>query len=147
MQSAAIQWHAYIAQLSQHFRLVMPDLGTQGANSRFIDEGLTMPSTPEEAQEFILDWWTNWVKAMGAALPSKFCIAGIGNGGYQAGLFASKCPERVEKLLMLAPQVVCPTEALAGPGDVLEDAYLHIFKDKLEIPHQQLVSSLKYELQ
>jgi len=35
MTAASIEWYDYIAPLSEHFKLVMPDLGTYGANSRF----------------------------------------------------------------------------------------------------------------
>ena len=127
----------------------MPDLGTYGANSRFQGEGLSIPSTPDEAQSFILDWWVNWVEAMGSELPSKFSIAGIANGGYQAGLFASKYPDRIDKLLMLSPQVACPPEFWTQDEDETDEQKKnnqHIFKSILDTSHSQLVSSLKYDI-
>ena len=45
---------------------------------------------------------------MGPELPEKFHIAGFANGGFQAGLFASKMPQRIEKLLLLTPSQFCP---------------------------------------
>ena len=45
---------------------------------------------------------------MGTDLPEKFSIAGFGNGGYQAGLFASKNGEKIEKLFLLSPSQFCP---------------------------------------
>ena len=38
MLAANIQWRSYIKSLSQHFHIVMPDMGTYGANSRLYDE-------------------------------------------------------------------------------------------------------------
>ena len=37
MEGAPTCWFPYIEELSQHFRLVMPDLGTYGANTRIND--------------------------------------------------------------------------------------------------------------
>ena len=103
MQAGCIQWYSYVKPLSEHFRLIIPDIGTYGANSR-IDhlEGNALQS-PQESESFILEWFSQWITAMGSDLPEKFHIAGFANGGFQAGLFASKMPQRIEKLLLLTP--------------------------------------------
>ena len=35
MSCSSIQWHSYIEQLSQNFKVIMCDIGTYGANDRF----------------------------------------------------------------------------------------------------------------
>ena len=55
-----------------------------------------------------MDWWKLWVEAMGKDLPDRFSICGIGNGGFQAGLYASEASEKIIKLLMLSPSGFCP---------------------------------------
>ena len=107
MSGAAGCWWPYVNELSQHFRLVLPDLGTYGANTRMSDcEEYNMAGEP--AERFILEWWKSWVEAMGKDLPDKFSICGIGNGGFQAGLYASEASEKIIKLLMLSPSRFCP---------------------------------------
>ena len=51
----------------------------------------------------ILTWWTNFIAAMGMDVPEKFHMAGFGNGAYQVGLYASRNPQRINKLLLLSP--------------------------------------------
>ena len=107
MSGAASCWWPYISELSKHFRLVMPDLGTYGANTRISDcEEYNMAGDP--AERLILDWWKFWVEAMGKDLPAKFNICGIGNGGFQAGLFAADAPDKISRLLMISPARFCP---------------------------------------
>ena len=48
-------------------------------------------------------------------------LAGIANGAYQAGLLAAKNPERIEKLLLLAPSKFCP-EATSSWDPYKEDS-------------------------
>jgi len=67
-----------------------------------------MPQSPLEAEAFILEWFDKWVSVMRGDLPDKFFLAGFGNGGYQAGLYASQRPDRVQKLLLLSPSQFCP---------------------------------------
>ena len=109
MSAACIEWFSCIKKLSESFRLVMPDMGTYGANSRVQDNSIPKCSNnPDEAEALILDWFECFVSSMGSDLPEKFILAGIANGGYQAGLYASKHPERVEKLIVLSPSEFCP---------------------------------------
>ena len=58
----------------------------------------------------ILTWWTNWIDAMGMEIPDKFHIAGFGNGAYQVGLYASRNPQRINKLLLLSPASFYPKD-------------------------------------
>ena len=92
MDAAPTSWFPFIKDLSEHFRLVMPDLGTYGANTR-IHDCEHVNRTGDVAERFILDWWLKWVEAMNKDLPEKFNLCGIANGGFQAGLYASHAPE------------------------------------------------------
>ena len=107
MEGAPISWYPFIKDLSQHFRLVMPDLGTYGANTR-INDCENVNRTGDVAERFVLEWWDKWIEAMKDSLPEKFYLCGIANGGFQAGLYASHAPERIEKLLIMSPARFCP---------------------------------------
>ena len=107
MLAGCIQWYPYVRALAEHYRLVVPDMGTYGANSRVFNQLIAM-KTAEESETLILEWFDLWVAQMGTDLPEKFSIAGFGNGGYQAGLYASKRSEKIEKLLILSPSQFCP---------------------------------------
>ena len=63
---------------------------------------------------------------MGSELPAKFHVAGYGNGAYQAGLFAARFPDKVEKLLLLAPSRFCP-EAPKSNNIYTSDSAVHLF--------------------
>lgn len=88
----------------------MPDLGTYGANSR-INNCADVNRTGDIAERYILEWWIKWIEAMNTNLPEKFHLCGIANGGFQAGLYASHAPSRVEKLLIMSPSRFCPPPA------------------------------------
>ena len=60
MDGASTCWFPYIKELSEHFRLIMPDLGTYGANTRLSDCE-EVNRTGDVAERFILDWWIKWV--------------------------------------------------------------------------------------
>lgn len=94
MDAAPSTWFPFVKDLAVHYRLVMPDLGTYGANTRMhcCDQ---VNKTGDVAERFIIDWWVKWVEVMQARkdLPAKFNICGIANGGFQAGLYASHAPE------------------------------------------------------
>ena len=93
MDAAPSTWFPFVDDLAKHYRLVMPDLGTYGANTRMhcCDQ---VNKTGDVAERFIIDWWQKWVEVMIARkdLPEKFNICGIANGGFQAGLYASYAP-------------------------------------------------------
>ena len=86
----------------------MPDIGTYGANDRFSPGTEPGVSNAQGAENMILAWWTNWITAMGIEIPEKFHMAGFGNGAYQVGLYASRNPEKINKLLLLSPANFCP---------------------------------------
>ena len=67
---------------------------------------------------------------MGSNLPDQFLLAGIGNGSYQAGLYAAKNPDKVKHLLLMASSKFCPEPR----ADVLEKT------------RSQLINSIKEEL-
>ena len=84
-------------------------MGTYGGNTRLIATTFNgNQSTPDEAESYVLKWFESFVKKMGSDLPDKFHLAGVANGGYQAGLYAAKNPDRIEKLLILSPSEFCP---------------------------------------
>ena len=89
--------------------MVIPDLGTYGANMRIQEGHIESIQTSEGAESFIQDWFKKWMNAMKSDLPQQFLLAGLGNGSYQAGLLAAMSPERILKLLLLAPARFCPT--------------------------------------
>ena len=109
MDAAPSTWFPFVKDLSEHFRLVMPDLGTYGANTRIqcCDQ---VNKTGDVAERFIVDWWVKWVESMNMKkdLPDKFHLCGIANGGFQAGLYATYAPERIERLLIMSPSRFCP---------------------------------------
>ena len=108
LNSGCLEWHSYIKRLKEEFRLVIPDLGSYGANTRIQSGHIETIMTCEGAERLMLEWFEKWMTAMGSDLPATFMLTGIANGAYQAGLLAAKHPERIEKLLLLAPSKFCP---------------------------------------
>lgn len=80
MSAACIQWRNYIKPLSEHFRLVMPDMGTYGCNSRL--SGGSMPSTQQGAEALMIEWFEKLIAVLGSQMPDKFSLMGFGNGAY-----------------------------------------------------------------
>ena len=64
MLAGCIQFFNYVKPLSEVFNLVIPDMGTMGANTR-IYEDLSVSLTPEQSETFINLWFAQWVNAMG----------------------------------------------------------------------------------
>ena len=64
MLAGCIQFFNYVKPLSEHFNLVIPDMGSMGANTR-IYEGLSVSITPEQSEMMINLWFIQWVYAMG----------------------------------------------------------------------------------
>ena len=50
MSAACIQWFRYVEALSKHFRLVMPDMGTYGANTRINSMASGIPTNSDAAE-------------------------------------------------------------------------------------------------
>ena len=77
---------------------------------------------------------------MGSDLPEKFSIAGFGNGGFQAGLFASKYGQRIEKLFLLSPSQFCPAPT-SNWNPYKEDASLaHLYENLKEMEGSQVAT-------
>ena len=59
----------------------------------------------------ILDWWDNVILPFRIMEENpKFHMAGFCNGAYQVGLYASRNPQRINKLLLLSPASFYPKD-------------------------------------
>lgn len=56
--------------------------------------------TSDEAEKYFLDFIESWRKAMNL---EQFVLIGHSFGGFLAGLYASKYPQHIQKLLLLSP--------------------------------------------
>ena len=99
----------------------------------------------------ILEWFDKWVTAMGTDLPEKFNMVGFANGGFQAGLYASKCPNRIDKVLLLAPSQFCPAptqkwnpykKELDPSQSVLSSTSPHLFSGYKDMAIADLTTTL-----
>ena len=52
MLAGCIQFYNYVKPLAEHFKLIIPDMGTMGANTRIFSE-FAMSQTPEESETLI----------------------------------------------------------------------------------------------
>jgi pimeloyl-ACP methyl ester carboxylesterase len=85
-------WYASIEVLSRHFRIYAPDVVDQ--------MGLSVPSRKLQAPEDYSDWLYEVMDGLGI---EKAHLLGHSQGGWQAINMAIQKPERVEKLVLLAP--------------------------------------------
>ena len=69
MNSGCLEWHGYIKKLKKEFRLVIPDLGSYGANARIHSGHIETITTCEGAERLMLEWFEKWIAAMGSDLP------------------------------------------------------------------------------
>ena len=88
---------------------------------------------------------------MDSQLPDKFFLAGLGNGGFNAGVYASKNPDKVAKLLLLSPAQFCPTPIDEDfdpyqPNDLQEVNERHIYLSLKACTHDRLTSVFKAEI-
>ena len=121
-----------------------------GANTR-IYEGLSVSITPEQSEMMINLWFIQWVYAMGNQLPDKFYLAGFGNGGFNAGVYAAKHPDKVAKLLLLSPAQFCPKsiDENFDPykiNDLKEVNERHIYSELKACTHDRLTSIFKADI-
>lgn len=58
------------------------------------------PKTPEDSDNFFVDFLENWRQAMGNI--SGFILAGHSFGGFICGHYAVRYPQHIKKLLMLS---------------------------------------------
>ena len=82
-----------LPELAKHYRIVMFDNLGHGLNTRMEDVGDALES-PEKAENWMVTWWEKVIDALD--LPPKFFLTGHAAGGYQAMLYASVHPERIE---------------------------------------------------
>lgn len=96
--SNASMWLGEIARYADHYRVYAVDLPGEPGKSEPIRSSLQGPAYAE------------WMKDLytGLELPAKASIVGISLGGWMALRFATICPERVEKLVLLCPSGVAP---------------------------------------
>ncbi len=95
--SNATAWVADIAELSKSFRVYVPDL----------------PGEPGKSAENRPNWqdlsFAEWMEdVLDGVKIKKTALAGISQGGWTALRFASVKPERVSKLVLLAPGGIVP---------------------------------------
>ena len=82
---------------------------------------------------------------MGDDLPEKFHLAGIANGSYQAGLFAAKNPDRIDRLLLMSPAHFCPPPTQDCNPYAEESTDIHIFSGLKSMEEKDLKNLFKAE--
>ena len=83
--------------LAKHFHVIFLDLPGMGGSTR-------VPffcKTPEQAQEFFVDFIEQWRVAMGNL--TDFYLAGHSFGGYISGIYALKYHQHIRKLILISP--------------------------------------------
>ena len=98
-----------LKQLAEHYRVIMFDNSSWGANTR-LDQCSGLESS-EKADAYLLEWLKAFFDAIETDLPTspeKFYLYGHSNGGYQLGLYASQYPERIAKLFLNSPSGTRP---------------------------------------
>ncbi len=98
--SNATSWVADVTEYSRHFRVYAIDL----------------PGEPGRSDENRPSWngpaFAEWLEdVLDATKATKASLVGISQGGWTALKFATQRPERVEKLVLLAPGGVVPVSA------------------------------------
>ena len=87
--------------LAKHYRVIAFDNSSFGGNTRLNScSGL---ESPEKADAYMIEWQKGFFEAIDHLLPAKYLLYGASNGAYQLGLFASVCPDRIEKLFLCSP--------------------------------------------
>lgn len=96
--SNAVSWVGDVIEYSKNFRVYAVDI----------------PGEPGKSAENRPDWsgldFSEWLEDVLDGLKvQKTALLGISQGGWTALRFATNCPERVDKLVLLAPGGVAPT--------------------------------------
>lgn len=99
--ATSLMWRPNIAALSQHFRCYALDA--------IFDVGQSEQRAPMNGLAAHARWLANLLDELGA---ERARIAGLSWGGFEAANFASHFPDRVEKLVLLAP--VAPLKWMSG---------------------------------
>jgi pimeloyl-ACP methyl ester carboxylesterase len=103
--SASCHFAPIIPRLMKHYRIVLFDNLSFGMNPKN-GQRLADITKPEMIDAWLVEFWEQWAKHC-KLLPEKFFLAGHSFGGYQAALYASKNPERIEKAFFLSPACFC----------------------------------------
>ena len=98
--SNALTWLGDVPEYSRHFRVYAVDMpGEPGKSSQ------NRPSFQDLS-------YSEWLYDIFNGLNiQKACLAGLSQGGWTALRFSSSYPERIAKLVLLAPAGVVPTKA------------------------------------
>jgi pimeloyl-ACP methyl ester carboxylesterase len=88
--------------LAESFHVVVYDHLAWGLNSR-PGPDCSIAKGELEAEQYMIDWMTRTIEAMGDLLPEKFFLSGHSFGGYLSALLASHIPDRIEALLLISP--------------------------------------------
>jgi pimeloyl-ACP methyl ester carboxylesterase len=87
--------------LAENFRVIAFDSFSFGANTRMdYCSGL---ESAERAEECMLEWYTEFIRAIEHSLPQKFYMFAMCSGCYPMGLYAAANQERIEKLFFGSP--------------------------------------------
>ena len=90
--------------LCQYFYLIVIDVIGMGASSR--PENIDKTFTPEQCRDYLCDYLEKWRLQMDI---TDFYLVGHSFGGYQVGLYASKYPYHIKKLVLASPIGVKPS--------------------------------------
>jgi abhydrolase domain-containing protein 6 len=93
-------WARYSKHLTDHFRVIAPDLPGFGESSRHSDWDYSLPSQRERLGSF--------VQALGL---EQFHITGNSMGGHLAVLYAHKYPEKIRSMALFDNAGVIPPNA------------------------------------
>jgi pimeloyl-ACP methyl ester carboxylesterase len=90
--ATATAWYRTVGALSQHYRTYAVDVMGEANKSR--------PSRPITSLDDFLGWFTELVDGLGI---SQMYLVGNSYGGFTAAYYAMHLPERVRKLVLIAP--------------------------------------------
>ena len=98
---ASVLFFLLLKELCKHYRVILVDNLSLGANTK--NEHQALPRNDAEGEAWLIDFWEQWVNAMGDQLPPQFFITAHSFGGYQMQLYASAHPERVSAVFFMSP--------------------------------------------
>jgi len=96
--AAGALFYRLMEGLKKRFQVFFVDLIGMGGSSRSTD--FNKKATAEELSDYFTSYLEKWRIRRNL---KSFYLAGHSFGGYIAGLYTSKYPERVKKLLLVSP--------------------------------------------